>query len=292
MSSVEITRNSQQEEHETLLCSTPSPSLSTPIQLRGFLTGGDTIQVRGDIDDFNFSFHLNFHNHRSLQFPQPTPISNHHISKHSNSSSSSDSSFPQDPNNNNGEGDNNNNNILIRESSTNYKDDTPTTTTTSSSSLERRSSQIVTRLRSGALSSIVYFLPHPQRRTSSSSSKRKNRKVRKRVIKEVVVEEEDLLERVLRRRSLPLRPCNSYAFFVMATWEGLMAKGKKKASSSSSTCSFSDRSRELGRMWSSLKEHQKKVFEEMSVKDNARYKRQCILLNKEEEATGEGNLPS
>jgi hypothetical protein len=100
---------------------------------------------------------------------------------------------------------------------------------------------ILTRLRSGVLSPISYCprnhseLPNHKSSRSVRKSKEKKRGTR------------DVLETVLKRRSFPVRPCNSYGFFVMTTW------GMVKHSS------FRATSKKLGKMWSKLQQDERKV---------------------------------
>ncbi|KAL6131760.1 hypothetical protein ACLB2K_070133 [Fragaria x ananassa] len=79
---------------------------------------------------------------------------------------------------------------------------------------------------------------------------------------------DDVFERVLRRHRSPIRPCTSYAFFVMATW------GSVKSSS------FGETSKQLGQMWCQLPQTKKRFYKEMAMKDSARYKKQCVQLMK------------
>ncbi|EEF51650.1 conserved hypothetical protein [Ricinus communis] len=58
----------------------------------------------------------------------------------------------------------------------------------------------------------------------------------------------NLLETVLRRHSLPARPCSSYALFVMSNWVSVK------------NSSFGEASKSLGRIWGQLSLQEKKVF--------------------------------
>lgn len=94
----------------------------------------------------------------------------------------------------------------------------------------------VARLRNRVIWSVNYFP-----RTSLLSSRSLIRPCRKKNGGKL-----DVLKRVLRRHSCPIRPYTSYAFFVMATW------GFAKSSS------FGETSEQLGRMWCQLPQKEKR----------------------------------
>ncbi|GFP99336.1 hypothetical protein PHJA_002077700 [Phtheirospermum japonicum] len=70
---------------------------------------------------------------------------------------------------------------------------------------------------------------------------------------------------MLKRRSFPIRPCNSYAFFLMANWGVIKS------------CSFEETSKRLSKKWYKLSHDKKKEYEDMALKDHARYQRQCVF---------------
>lgn len=193
---------------------------TTPLQLSGFLTG-DTIQVKGDTGNLKFS----------VQFS----IQDKHIPDQNNNlfnSLGADASYRE-----------NENHSCQNSSFSSYvtpPNDVQEVEDQNSQSPEEGDSTrpIVTRLRSGVISPVNYF---PRISSSSSSglrpceSKRNGRK------------NDDVFERVLRRHRSPIRPCTSYAFFVMATW------GFVKSSS------FGETSKQLGRMWCQLPPTEKRV---------------------------------
>lgn len=98
----------------------------------------------------------------------------------------------------------------------------------------RRESCVVTRLRSGVISPVTYY---PRVSLSCCEKVVKSRKKKK----------IDVFERLFRRHSCPIRPCTSYALFVMATW------GDVKSSS------FGETSKKLGQLWCRLPQKDKKV---------------------------------
>ncbi|XVF11324.1 hypothetical protein REPUB_Repub08aG0017700 [Reevesia pubescens] len=124
----------------------------------------------------------------------------------------------------------------------------------------RWTASIMTRLRSGAVSEVKYFPQRKEYCIDLRSGKTMKRKRKKKERGDIV------LEKLLRRRSFPVRPCSSYIFFVMATW------GSVKSSS------FGEASKRLSQMWCKLpRKH--KIYEDMALKDSERYKKQCMLLN-------------
>lgn len=108
------------------------------------------------------------------------------------------------------------------------------------SEIRREGYNVLTRLRSGAISPVSYS---PRILLSCCEKMVKPRKKKNTSCREKV----DVFERLFRRHSFPIRPCTSYAFFVMATW------GDVKSSS------FGETSKRLGRMWCKLPQNQKKV---------------------------------
>ncbi|XVE63819.1 hypothetical protein DITRI_Ditri07aG0050900 [Diplodiscus trichospermus] len=222
-----------------------TPISSMPLQLSGFLNG-DTIQIEGDTGNLQFSVKLNIHNKYS-----PKSDTNFHFP----SSNSSFSSYMTPKSNQEIE-----NQIVDFEPLTLENHGTELESTVKIDTTQRRA--IVTRLKSGALSQVKYF-PRICRKEDkglrSSRTTKGNRKKRERG--------DIVLEKLLQKRSCPVRPCSSYVFFVMATW------GLVKSSS------FSEASKELSQMWCRLAPKDKKIYEEIALKDSARYKRQCKLLN-------------
>ncbi|KAI3458393.1 hypothetical protein Pfo_015056 [Paulownia fortunei] len=224
--------------------STPSPSI--PLHLCGFLTG-DTVQVQGDTGELQFSVQFNVHKkqHHSgdpFEFPDANipEIGTFRDSVQSSPSSS----------------------YLTPTSTPENQDHNAGANAVSEESWSR--SDVVTRLRSGVLSPVKYYRDGSSgvsRGSLSSEKKRKEKKGRRK--------EDNVFEKMLKRRSFPLRPCNSYAFFLMANW------GVAKRSS------FGKTSRRLSKQWYKLPHGIKKEYEDMALKDNASYKRQCMLLRNE-----------
>ncbi|KAJ8552868.1 hypothetical protein K7X08_020261 [Anisodus acutangulus] len=211
--------------------STPCHSVN-PIQLRGFLSG-DTIQVQGDTANLQFSIQFNLHHKQDFDISVPFPDINLPEIQTEFDCISSPSLYT-----------------------------TPNSISTPDDKDQEHNERgvILTRLRSGVLSPVNYSpRSYGVFQGTLVSRNRKRRKNKGRG-------NGDLLERVLERRSFPVKPCNSYSFFVMATWS------KVKYSS------FGETSKILSKIWSKLSNDEKKVFQDMASKDDLRYKRQCILL--------------
>ncbi|KAK6135554.1 hypothetical protein DH2020_030725 [Rehmannia glutinosa] len=206
-----------------------APSPSVPLHLCGFLTG-DTVQVQGDTGELQFSVQFNVHKKEHHSGPSGEPfnfpdanipeIGTFRDSVQSPSSSSylTPTSIRENPNHN---GDAN----------------------AVSDEHWSRGGVVMTRLRSGVLSPVKYCREgsYGVSRGSLGSERKKKAKKGKR-------KGDNVFEKMLKRRSFPLRPCNSYAFFLM--------------------------------------------YEDMALKDNARYKRQCVLLRNdvEQETSSSGLL--
>ncbi|KDP22498.1 hypothetical protein JCGZ_26329 [Jatropha curcas] len=229
---------------ETPLPSMPSASSSTPLHLSGFLNG-DTIQVEGDTGSLQFSMQFNIHrkdvSRKHFKFPNANSFENNHTTENTSSFSSY-----MTPNSNFHEMEVEDRNAQADAATVENNEILETGECNT-----RNVVGILTRLRSGTISPVKYF----PRVSATSCQKLKRIKKKK-----------DLLETLLRRHSLPVRPCSSYSFFVMANW------GSVKNSS------FSEVSKTLGQMWGQLSGQEKKVFMDMASKDSARYKRQCTLL--------------
>ncbi|TQD98584.1 hypothetical protein C1H46_015832 [Malus baccata] len=216
---------------------------STPLQLSGFLTG-DTIQVRGDTGNLKFS----------VQFSVQEKQTYGHENRSILNSLDANACFPE-------------NHSCANSSFSSYMtpndiqevEDHGNEVTHSCETRISGESHIVTRLRSGVISRPVTYFP----RIPLSSSRSLIRRCGKESSRKKKC---DMFERVLRRHSCPIRPCTSYAFFVMAAW------------GSAQSSSFGERSKQLGRMWCQLPRNEKKLYEKMAMKDNARYKRQCSQL--------------
>lgn len=134
---------------------------------------------------------------------------------------------------------------------------------------------VVTRLRSGVLSPVKYYSRGIYCASVGSMSSGKKRKWNK-----GGGEGHNVFDKMLKRRDSPLRPCSSYSFFVVKNWA--VAKPS----------SFVETSKRLSRQWSKLPHDVKKEYEDMALKDNERYKRQCLLLrNDVEQQMTSGLLP-
>ncbi|CAL9008398.1 unnamed protein product [Prunus brigantina] len=223
---------------------------STPLQLSGFLSG-DTIEVKGETGNLKFS----------VQFS----VQKKHTPDHQNdsllNSLDANACYPE-----NHFSENSSFSSYMTPNAVQEVEDHQSASCTQPSrgneiieSTETRN--IVTRLRSGVISPVNYFPPISSGRSlmrpccgGSEKSRKKNKG------------KLDVFERVLRRHSSPIKPCTSYSFFVMATW------GVVKSSS------FGETSKQLGRMWCQLPQTEKRLYEEMAMKDNARYKMQCMQL--------------
>ncbi|KAG8381025.1 hypothetical protein BUALT_Bualt06G0077800 [Buddleja alternifolia] len=219
---------------------TPSPSV--PLHLSGFLAG-DIVQVQGGTGDLRFSLQLNLHKteHHSVK-----PFS-FESARHSVQSSPSSLSYLTP---------------ISSHESDGHHDGVANVTSGES----RSRGEVVTRLRSGVLSPVKYYGGGSwgvERGRLSYARKSNAKKVRSNADK--------VFDKMLRRRSFPLRPCNSYAFFLMANW------GVVKCSS------FGEKSKRLSKKWYKLPYDLKKEFEHMALKDNVRYKRQCMLLRNDAE---------
>ncbi|KAK2988939.1 hypothetical protein RJ640_026207 [Escallonia rubra] len=224
--------------------STPSPSI--PLQLSGFLSG-DTIQVQGDAQNVQFSLQFNIHNKHGSENQLSLPPA---ITPENQTCTISSSSSYMTP-------------ITTHEEGHQNPDQDPVShaidwISGTQECISTEKDTILTRLRSGVLSPVTYF---PPRSIGNSQPWRKEVRRTKR-------KRNDVLKRVLKRHRFPIRPCSSYSFFVMTTWDVLKC------------ASFGERSKKLGEMWCNLSHSERKVFEDMAVKDLARYKRQCVLLMK------------
>lgn len=203
-----------------------APSGSIPLNLCGLLTG-DTVQVQGDTGELQFS--VQFKVHRKEHY------------------SGGSSNFP----------DGNTPEIgIFRDSvqsppSSSYLTPTPTAESPDHNADANALSEeswsgggVTTRLRSGVLSPVKYY-PDATRygvyRGGFSTEKRKK-------VKQGSGKGENVFEKMLKRRSFPLRPCNSYAFFLMANW-GVVRR-----------CSFEETSKRLSKQWYKLPHDIKKVL--------------------------------
>ncbi|KAL6123432.1 hypothetical protein ACLB2K_075954 [Fragaria x ananassa] len=229
--------------------STQSPNASfmptTPLQLSGFLTG-DTIQVTGDTGSLKFLVQFNIQEkhtpyHNNNLFNSLGADASHPENEHQTCQNSNVSSYVTPPNG-----------VQEVEDQNSYQFPEEGGGSTG---------QIVTRLSSGVISPVNYF---PQISLSSSGL----RLCGKKRYEGKNQSADDVFERVLRRHRSPIRPCTSYAFFVMATW------GSVKSSS------FGETSKQLGQMWCQLPQTKKRFYKEMAMKDSARYKKQCVQLMK------------
>ncbi|KAK8513069.1 hypothetical protein V6N13_032319 [Hibiscus sabdariffa] len=240
-----------------------TPMSSMPLQLSGFLNG-NTIQVDGDTGNLHFSLKFDIHHQKCLpnndtHFPFPS-LSSPENDMFCQNSSSSPYQTPQTEND-----------ILDLETLTLEKEkekenhgveeiEEPDNETS-------KRGTVLTRLKTGAISQVKYFSPRISReKCRDSRSCRTMRRKRKKRERE---RGDKLLDKLLQRRCCPVKPCNSYVFFVMARW------GSVKSSSSS----FGEASKRLSQMWCKLPRKHKKIYEDIAVKDSARYKRQCVLLN-------------
>ncbi|KAF4380023.1 hypothetical protein F8388_018147 [Cannabis sativa] len=237
--------------------STPAPLVSPmALQLSGFLNG-DTIQVQGDAGDLQFSVQLNIAKKLFHENVEPQPLNSPGtVPYNPESFSVEDSSFSSYVTPNASE-------ELRRQSrfAEPVVDENCRFGEEGDESEEIKSREcVVTRLRSGVLSPVKYY----PLRISTENLLRPIEKVKTR--KRNSEKKIDVFERLFRRRSCPVKPCTSYAFFVMATW------GVVKSSS------FGETSKIIGQMWYKLSHNEKKLYQEMALKDNARYKKQCKLL--------------
>ncbi|PON92466.1 High mobility group box domain containing protein [Trema orientale] len=259
LSSMATNTDLQEPKQQSLSTPPPPPSMQTPLmspmplQLSGFLSG-DTIQVQGDAGDLQFSVQLNitkklFRKVGSLDSPGLVAHNPENFSIEDSSFSTyvtpigSEEEKDQCPFAEPGvdescrfgeEGDGFDEKMKVRE-------------------------RVVTRLRSGVISKVTYYPPCIRSGELRCCEKVKSRKKKS-------SEKIDKFERLLRRRSCPVKPCTSYAFFVMATW------GVVKSSS------FGETSKRVSQMWYKLSHKEKKLYQELALKDNARYQRQCKLL--------------
>lgn len=201
-----------------------STSPSIPLHLSGF-HAGDTVRVQGDTGELEFS--LRFSIQRREQNPGgPGNFSDANIQEMVTFCDSADS-LPSAS-------------YLTPTSGHETRDRNVGETELSEESWMRRRDDIVTRLRSGVLSPVKYnasgsYGVFQGRFSSGKKTKMETRKGH------------NAFERMLRRRSFPLRPCNSYAFFVMANW------GVVKCSS------FEETSKRLSKKWCELPNDMKKV---------------------------------
>lgn len=238
---------------------TPPPS-SIPLHMAGFLTR-NTIHVEGDAGDVHFSGQFDIHQHPKIH-PQPYfPGTDSPESPQRSTLSIAKllSSITQDkthglfhpsPITNPSSPDDKNPHSVIgfpdlgRPDFDQGAENCPTPVTQMSSGCEVGHATVTTRLRSGAISPVAYFQFRKRSYVGEScdgerESWRRSSKSRR--------ERRDVLERVLRLHSFPVRPCNSYAFFVMTKWRDVKPS------------SFQETSKRLGEMWSQLPDSEKKV---------------------------------
>lgn len=258
---------------------------SVPLQLSGFLNG-NTIEVEGDTGNLQFSFKFNIlhnkhssHNESHSHFPSLNSMENNMSFRNSSSSAYPTPNRSQQIENQSVE--NENHGVEIEN---NVESET-----------SKRGS-IMTRLRSGAISQVKYCYPGISGEKPSRTMKQKRKKKERTDI---------VLDKLLQRRTCPVKPCNSYVFFVMASWDSVQSS------------SLGDASKRLSQIWCKLPRKHKKVlllqyhstlrilslptarmltiimlfcfallsivclqiYEDTALKDSARYKRQCMLLN-------------
>ncbi|KAK8686384.1 hypothetical protein V6N13_125409 [Hibiscus sabdariffa] len=242
-----------------------TPMSSMPLQLSGFLSG-NTIQVEGDTGNLQFSLKFDIHHNKCLpsndtHFPFPS-LSSPENDMFCQNSSSSPYQTPQSTRQTE-------NDILDLETLTLAKENHGVEEIEEPESETTKRGTVLTRLKTGAISQVKYFFPRISREKcrDSRSCRMMRRKGKKRERERERGDE--LLDKLLQRRCCPVKPCNSYVFFVMARW------GSVKSSSSS----FVEASKRLSQMWCKLPRKHKKIYEDIAVKDSARYKRQCMLLN-------------
>lgn len=220
---------------------TPPPSIQTPLmspmplQLSGFLSG-DTIQVQGDAGDLKFSVQLNIT--KNLFHDKVGPLdSPKRVAHNPEKVSFEDSSFasygtpigsgePKDQSCFAEAVEDEDSYCCFGEEGDEYEK-------------MKIGECLVTRLRSGVISPVTYYPPKILTGKLRSCERVKPRRKSS--------EQIDVFERLLRRHSCPVKPCTSYAFFVMATW------GVVKSSS------FGETSKRLGQMWYKLSHKEKKV---------------------------------
>ncbi|XWS51541.1 hypothetical protein CRYUN_Cryun12cG0185000 [Craigia yunnanensis] len=241
------------EEIPQITVTPPStPISSMPLQLSGFLSG-DTIQVEGDTGNLQFFVKFNIHNkylpknESNFHFPSLNSLENIISCQNSSFSSYMTPKSTEDIENQ----------IVDLEPLTVENHGIEIESTAKTDTTKRRT--IMTRLRSGAVSQVKYFPRVCRKELRSCRTLKRNRKKRERG--------DIVLEKLLQRRSCPVRPCSSYIFFVMSSW------GSVKSSS------FGEASKKLSQMWCKLPHKDKKMYEDIALKDSARYKRQCMLLN-------------
>ncbi|KAL7107442.1 hypothetical protein ACP275_06G055000 [Erythranthe tilingii] len=229
------------------ISSLSAPPASIPLHLCGVLTG-DTVQVQGDTGELQFSVQFKVHRKEHHQSEPPSDFPNANIPSEIGTFHDSVQASPSSSS------------YLTPTSAREYQDHT--------NALDEESSSrggVVTRLRSGVLSPVKYYPNGPSHGGAvcgGGLSSEKRRKVNNKGRGNA----ENVFDKMLRRRSLPLRPCSSYAFFLTANW-GVVKR-----------CSFGEASKRLSKQWYKLPHDVKKEYEEMALKDNARYKRQCVLL--------------
>lgn len=197
--------------------SPPPPTSAIPLQLCGFQSG-DTVQVRGDTGELQFSVQFNLRR-EDRRSDNDFSILEADVPEIVNLRDSVQSSPYLTPTSSSGQFDNHINNA---DENSGF-DEAPSP------------GGVMTRLRSGALSPVKYYhggIYGVPGGTLKSGKKRKPKKV--------IRKGDNLFEEMLRRRSLPVRPCNSYAFFLMKNW-GVVKRH-----------SFAETSKRLSKQWSDL----------------------------------------
>ncbi|GFP79469.1 hypothetical protein PHJA_000090400 [Phtheirospermum japonicum] len=200
-----------------------TPSHSSPLQLRGFLTG-DTVQLQGDTGELQFSVQFNVHrkDHHHQQHSATPLINRNQTRRKLKTFPDCVQSLPPSPS------------YLLTPTSS-----SPDNQDCNENAIESFSrGDILTRLRSGVLSPVSYYRDRNYgvlscgRRKKASKGKRKA---------------DNVFDKMLKRRSFPIRPCNSYAFFLMANWGVIKS------------CSFEETSKRLSKKWYKLSHDKKKV---------------------------------
>lgn len=203
--------------------------------MSGFLNG-DTIQVQGDTQRLQFSLQFNIQSKQLsenlVHLNSPGTLA-YTPEKHSCQNSSFSSYMtPIDTEEDQSDS-------LVHENGTFMEEDS----ICESETRKNMETTMATRLRNGVISPVTYF--PPRNSVVLGKSRARDQKVKS---KKKSRENVDVFERVLRRRSCPVRPCSSYTFFVMATWDHVRSP------------TFGETSKRLGRMWCQLPHKEKKVL--------------------------------
>lgn len=206
----------------------PPPSSPVPLSLCGFRTG-DTVQVRGDTGELQFSVHFSLRKEEQERCFDRNLLEENIPDTGISPRGSVQSSPYLTPTSSTGDFE------LENQNSDAGRDE----------SFSRGG--VVTRLRSSVLSPVKCYSRGIYCVSVGSMSSGKKREWNK-----GGREGHNVFDKMLKRRDSPLRPCSSYSFFLVKNW----AVAKQS--------SFVETSKRLSRQWSKLPHDVKKVYNKLN----------------------------